>query len=399
MKAVRQRFKIQPFKNPRTGTDSWRVTGTKRDGTRIRENFLREHDAKCRHVELEAEFLTRETETNLRATSLTDVQVKLAEMSFNRLADDADLPRAVDFWLKQGRRNSVATESPRLDEAVKQFIAWLDGATDSTGNGTCTLRDFSRRGLRNRVSIFGNSISNLPVDGITPEIIEEFLGKLKVSLVTRDNYKRAVSRFFSWCIERPRRWTASNPCREIRIEKGEKQPPVILTLKQCKDLLRAAEANGVAPYVALCLFGGLRPFEATRLTWQAVNLQDKEIRLEGNQTKTGRARVVAICPTLLAWLKTYKDTPFFPSNWRKAFDAVKEAAGFGTTDGDTKLTPWTPDAMRHTAISYYFRNTGSYGQTAEQFGNSEAIIKAHYQSRVSTADAKKFFALKPKAAK
>jgi len=395
MRATKQRFKIITYDNPRTDSVSWRVTGTKRDGSRVRENFTREHDAKCRHVELEAEFLTRETETNLRATSLTDVQVKLAEMSFRRLADDADLPRAVDFWLKQGRRNSVATESPRLDEAIKQFTAWLDGAKDSTGNGICTLRDFSRRGLRNRVAIFGNSIGNLHVDEITPEIIESFLGKLKVSLVTRDNYKRAISRFFSWSIERPRRWTATNPCREIKIEKGEKQPPTVLTLKQCEDLLQASERNGIAPYLALCLFGGLRPFEATRLTWQAVNLQDKEIRLEGNQTKTGRARVVTICPTLHAWLKTYKDTPFFPSNWRKAFDAVKEAAGFGTTDADTKRTPWTPDAMRHTAVSYYFRNTGSYGQTAEQFGNSEAIIKAHYQGRVSTADAKKFYALRP----
>src|SRR5208282_5881241 len=105
MRATKQRFKIQPFTNPRTGSVSWRVTGTKRDGTRVRENFTREHDAKCKHIELEAEFLTRQTETNLRATSLTDVQIKLAEMSFNRLPDDADLPRAVDFWLKQGKHN------------------------------------------------------------------------------------------------------------------------------------------------------------------------------------------------------------------------------------------------------------------------------------------------------
>jgi len=179
--------------------------------------------------------------------------------------------------------------------------------------------------LQIKVGKNGRTINFVATNGVqrlsSPEIIEEFLGKLKVSLVTRDNYKRAVSRFFSWCIERPRRWTATNPCREIRIEKGEKQPPVILTLKQCEDLLRAAEAKEIAPYVAVCLFGGLRPFEATRLTWQAVNLQDKEIRLEGNQTKTGRARVVAICPTLLAWLKAHKDTPFFPSNWRKTFDA------------------------------------------------------------------------------
>src|SRR5208337_1521608 len=114
MRATRQRFKIQPFTNPRTGSVSWRVTGTKRDGSRVRDNYSREHDAKCRHIELEAEFLTRETETNLRATSLTDVQIKLAEMSFKRLADDADLPRAVDYWLRHGNRNAVATESPRL---------------------------------------------------------------------------------------------------------------------------------------------------------------------------------------------------------------------------------------------------------------------------------------------
>jgi integrase len=374
---------------------SWRVMGTKRDGTRIRKNFSREHDAQCLHIELEGEYLQRETETTLRATALTDTQIKLAEMSFNRLDDDADLLRAVDYWKKHGRKNAPGAESPRLDDAVKGFNAWLDGATDSTGNGVCTLREFSRRGLRTRVAIFGNGVGNLRIDEITSEIVEGFLGKLKVSLVTRDNYKRAISRFFSWCIERPRRWTTSNPCREIKIDKGERQPPAILTLKQCEDLLRASEREGIAPYVAVCLFGGLRPFETARLTWQAVNLQDKEIRLEANQTKTGRARIVTICPTLLAWLKTYKGTPFFPSKWRKAFDAVKEAAGFGTTDDNATRTPWTPDAMRHTAISFYFRNTGSYGQTAEQFGNSEAIIKNHYQGRVSSKDTKKFYALKP----
>jgi integrase len=396
MRATKQRFKILTFTNPRTGSASWRVTGSKRDGYRVRENFVREHDAKCRHIELEAEYLTRETETNLRATSLTDVQIKLSEMSFKRLADDADLPRAVDFWLKQGRRNSAPTESPRLDDAISQFSAWLDGAKDANGNGTCTLRELTSNGLRRSVAIFGNGIGNLHVDEITPEIIENFLGRLKVSPASKDAYKRRISRFFSWCIERPRRWTATNPCHEIKIEMGEKNPPVILTLKQCEDLLRGAEREGIAPYVALCLFGGLRPFESMRLTRPAVNLEDKEIRLEAHQTKTGRPRVVTIGPTLLAWLKAYKDNPLFPPNWRNKFDAVKKAAGFGTpTDELPDLKPWTPDAMRHTAISYYFRSTGSYGQTAEQFGNSEAIIKAHYQGRVSTADAKKFFALKP----
>jgi integrase len=245
--------------------------------------------------------------------------------------------------------------------------------------------------------MFGNGIGNFPVDEITPEIIEGFLGKLKVSPVTRDNYKRSISRFFAWCIERPRRWAIANPCNEISIDLGERHPPGILTLKQCEDLLQASEREGVVPYTAVCMFGGLRPFEAARLTWDNVNLEDKEIRLDPIQTKTKKGRVMAICPTLLAWLKAYKETPFYPTNCRAKFEAVKTAAGFGNPKVDPTRTKWTVDVLRHTAISHYFRLTGSYGQTAEQFGNSEAIIKAHYQGRVSTSDTKAFYSLKPKA--
>ncbi|MEI6074623.1 MAG: tyrosine-type recombinase/integrase [Verrucomicrobiota bacterium] len=60
------------------------------------------------------------------------------------------------------------------------------------------------------------------------------------------------------------------------------------------------------PYVALCMFGGLRPTEAARLTWDQVNLKDGEIRLKGVQTKTGKGRIVVIDKTLKAWLSQYR---------------------------------------------------------------------------------------------
>jgi integrase len=390
----RQPFQIRPFINPRTGTRSWRVDGSKRDGIRVRENFADLNAAQCRQTELTTEWLLRHTETAIRATKLTEVQVKLAEAAFLRLDSDQELNLAVEHWLRHAKQYAVA-ESPRLDDAIEQFSTWLCGAKNTTGIGSCTLREITRQGLRTRVAVFGNSIGNLRVDLITAEIVEGFLAKLKMSAVSRDNYKRAVSRFFSWCIERPRRWTAVNPCREIKIDKGERPSPTILTLKQCEDLLRAAEREGIVPYIAVCLFGGLRPFEAARLTWEAVNLVDREIRLEGIQTKTGRPRIVTICNTLRRWLKAYQGQPFFPSHWRSAFDAVKEAAGFGTPTADTELTPWTPDVMRHTAASHFFRLSGSYGRTAEEFGNSEAIIKEHYVGRVSSQDTKHFYALLP----
>ncbi len=316
-----------------------------------------------------------------------------------RLDDDEEMLRAINHWLEHGRKQSVA-ESPRLDEAVEAFKQWLDT--------TPTLRDRTKGNLRLRVNVFANGIGNLRVADITPDVIEDFLDKRNVSPASRDNDRRAASRFFRWCIERPRRWATVNPCREVRVEKnGDAAAPAVLTIANCKALLRAAETHRkgrLAPYVALCLFGGLRPFEAARLRWEQVNLADKEIRIEANQTKTKRARVIAIDNTLAAWLRAYQGKPLYPANWRRDFDTIKAVAGFGNPERFPKeqrekigkLKPWPDDVLRHTGISHYFRSTGSYGRTAEQFGNSEAIIKRHYQGRVSTEDTKQFYALLPK---
>jgi len=381
----KQRFKIIPFLN-RGGTKSWRVAGVKRDGTRVRENFCDVQAAECKLVELQTEWLAQRTDTAIRATKLNETQLRIAETAFLRLGDEADheLLRAVDYWLRHGRAQSVV-ESPRLDDAVQAFKAWLDA--------TETLRPRSKQNLRVRVNVFGNSVHNLHVADITPETVENFLAKRKADAVTRDGDKRALSRFFSWCIERPRRWLATNPCSAVKIERGEKAPPAILTVEECKALMASAEnfkAGRLVPYLAVTMFSGLRPFEASRLTWAAVNLEDGEIRLEANQTKTGRARVVTICPALRAWLTAFEGREFYPSNWRKDFDCVKQAAGFGPG-----LRSWTEDVLRHTAVSHFFRKTGSYGQAAEQFGNSEAIIKAHYQGRVSSADTAAFYGIMP----
>jgi integrase len=389
----RERFWIIPFFNL-TGTQSWRVTGSNRAGKQIRENFNDLKAAQCRQVELLTEYLGSQTETQIRATKLTDTQLRLCEAALCKLDCDDDLLPAVDYWLRHGKHKAVA-ESPRLDEAVEKFQAWLAGAKDENGNHVCTLRELTRNGLRNRINTFQCSIGNLRVNDITTETVEGFLGKLRVSPATRDGYRRNVSRFFSWCIERPRRWVTSNPCHEIKFEKGEQQPPRVLTVKQCKTLLSAAEPKGLAPYVAVCLFAGLRPFEAVRLDWGAVNLEDREIRLEATQTKTKRARVVAVSDTLLAWLQAYKGKPFVPINRRRKFNAVKRSAGFGTPNPKhPDLRPWPVDVMRHTVVSHYFRLTGSYGRTAEQFGNSEAVIKNHYQGRVTSKDTKQFYALR-----
>jgi len=393
----RQRFKIISFTN-RGGSESWRVTGVKRTGERIRENFLDEAAARCRQTELESEYLARSGEgTALRSTRLSEAQARIAETVFPMLDRDEDILTAVNFW-RQNQHLHVAVESPRIDTAIDDYTKWLK---------TSPFRDATKRHWKTRMNIFKNSVRNIQVSQVTPETIENYLATRNTSPGGKDTDRRAISRFFSWCIERPRRWAATNPAREVKIDRGETAPPAILAVEDCEKLLRAAEAHEsglLAPYVAVCLFAGLRPDEAKRLTWQQVNLTDKEIRLESNQTKTKTPRVVTIHPTLEAWLTPHKGKSFFPANWRKEFDAVKAAAGFvGRKDPDAPKDeagrPFPHDVMRHTAISHFFRDCGSYGLTAEQFGNSEAIIKKHYQGRVGSEDTKQFYAIQPKAKK
>lgn len=375
---VRTRFKISEFINKATHSVSYRVSGTNRSGKQIRENFSKADAAQSRLLELEREYLGGAHVAELKLTTLTAEQVKVAELAVGHLGDKwIHLLTASEQFKRNGP--DANPESKLLDVAVDEYLAWLQ---------TNPFRPATVRHWRIRMRVFKLGMPNVPVANVTPELIEGFLARRAVGLVAKDTDRRAISRFFSWCKERPRHWITANPCADLaRTLPKREQPPAILTVDQCAALLHAAEtarAGELVPYIALCLFAGLRPFEAARLTRKQVNLADREIRLEDWQSKTG-GRVVDINPTLHRWLRRYPG-PIFPKNWRKRFAAVRARAG---------LTQWPVDVLRHTAISHHFRKHKSYGLTAEQHGNSERIIKKEYQSRVTTAEMQRFYALKP----
>lgn len=415
MKAItRERFNIVEFTNE-SGSISHRVIGYKRNGERIRENFESLKAALVRQLELRNEDLAGHAPpTEIQATTLTPARLRLAEAAFARLNVDEDLLPAVESWLKEGKAKSVQTTA-RLDEAFTAFSAWLDGSKQDELIKP-PPSPLSRKNLRIRVQAFINSVPNHQLSDITTEFVEAYLAtRTNLSGKSKDNERRALSRFFNWCKARPRRWLAINPCQGIEIDKGENGEPAIMTVDECKKLVRAAEklkGGALVPYVALALFAGLRPFELTRVTWDIINLVDGEIRLEATKTKTKKPRTITICKTLRAWLERYKDRELFPRNWRRDFDRLKAAAGYGGREWKTEaktekgkkraakrkkaeVKSWVPDLMRHTSVSHYFRKTGSYGETAERFGNSEAIVKLHYQGRVTSQQTAEFYALRP----
>lgn len=379
----KQRFRIIEFTNP-GGSQAWRVTGSRRDGKQVRENFPDEASAEARRIELQTEYLKGAAKNEIQATTLPPDKLRLAEVAFLKLGENWErMLDAIDHWTKNGA--TIPTESPRIDDAVEKYLAWLEASP---------FRDATKRHWKIRMNLFRNSVQNMRVSEVTRKHIDEFLAGRKVSAIGKDTDRRAVSRFFSWAMEHDRQWATTNPCARKAHEKnlGQRKQPQILTVDQCKALMAEAQKHRkgrLVPYLALCLFGGLRPAEPARITWANINLQDREINLPAEAVKTGRksgsGRVVEICDTLHAWLKRYKDAELFPANFWKDLRAIREAA---------KITKWPKDVLRHTAISNHFRKHQSYGKAAEQFGNSEAVIKRDYQARVSTDDMKKFYAIK-----
>ncbi len=395
----REPFKIKSFINPRTGSTSWRVDGFTRARTRIRENFTSLKQAECRRMELTAQWLKKETEEIVRATKLTEDQLRIAEKVFLRLDDADHLEPAVNFWLKHGRP-VAEKESPRLDEAIEAFLK----AMEESGRRVDT-----KRNLKIRVSLFANSIGNPPIDAITAELIERFLKSRRVSDQTRRNDKFALSAFFQFCVKRPQGWLLYNPVREVEINPPERTPVTILSVEQCRRLLSTAEEfkdGRLLPYVVLGLFAGLRPYEIQRISWNQVNLVDREITIEASMTKTKRPRVILFGDgpqsqkpfnqALKSWLAVCRDKPFYPSGAQNDLASLKRILGFGRpTPEHPDRVPWVVDNLRHTSISHFFRLTGSYGLAAEMFGNSEAIIRSNYQGKVTSEDTAKFYALLP----
>lgn len=392
MGTIRPRFQITEFQN-RSASTSWKVSGFRRCGERIRQNFSDFESARLRQLELESEYFAREPEQpGLRATRLSASQIQLAEVAFQRLGNDDDLLSAVELWLRTGKQARANSSTVTLEAAVEEFCAFVEKSPE--------YRPTSAKNLVNRVSAFARRMGRTRLDSITADDLDRFLDGKGTGAVDRGNAKRAISRFFGWCAERPRRWLTVNPCLSVKVPQLEQKPPGILTVEECARLLRAAEvtADGrAAPFIAVCLFAALRPTEAERLTWACVNLADSEIRLEAVHAKTKRPRVIELTENLKAWLARYEGQPFAVR--RRLLDEVKFRAGFAgrikIAANGQPLKPWTPDILRHSAISHRFRATGSFGLTAEWAGNSEAIIRRHYFGRVSSEDTRRFYQIMP----
>jgi integrase len=422
-------YAVQSFRNPNK-TTAYRVTGTSLKGVRIRENYKTQPEALARKQQLEIEALNFAPEKRITTTRLTPAQEAEAERCFADL-DGRSMTLAVCFFKENYRE-------PLKKITVGKAFVEFQAAKKNAG-----LRDASLKGLKTRVGFLVRKFSDKLVSDILPTHVVEAAAKPGVTDSTREDNRRSFSSFFSWCMEK--QYCVTNPAKKTVRRRGTRDDtePAILNLAEVRKLLDVAASykNGkLVPYVTLAMFAAIRPTELARLTWDNVDLVAGTVTIGAKMAKMRQRRIVDMaCLTenvvvvekgkkgkkgkkaskgmeitlpanLIAWLKPHAaaKTPFCGANWRKDFDAVKLAAGFGNpnlkpagveTDEAKQqrlaLKPWTPDVLRHTGISNHLACFQHEGKTAAWAGNSPDIIQRHYKGLVKQPDAKEFWKLKP----
>ena len=297
------------------------------------------------------------------------------------------------------------------DEDEKKTVSelvdlWIESKKkqEFTSIRPVTLREIEYTGKKIK-ELWGS----LQYASIQKESVIQFLAAHKGAYTTKKNWKVRIGGFFNWC--NAEGWGRGNPAKNISIEKTVPNPPEIIPLETVKKMLEIAQVSPrfrpLVNYLALGFFGGLRPFELTRLTWRYIDLKEKPvstkwgeswgaIQIQTEMTKTKTPRFVPINSTLAAFLHAYKGEVIYPKkNFTRRFKALREAVGYGFKEGRTDENKWEPDSIRHTFASMWLPLYDSRNKLAEIMGNSTEVIRRHYLRHLQPEEASPYWEIRP----
>lgn len=289
----------------------------------------------------------------------------------------------------------------RTDKTVADVARECVEAKTKAGNRTAYLAPFKKMLER-----FASHCGPRLMSEVTLQQVESFINSEKVrsiwddkgnrtfipdgpsSLRTRKNRRIDLGTLFSFAVQRGY-CTEILPLKTEKIRLDEKEPG-ILPVEQCKKLLRECmtpQWKHLMPFVALGLFGGLRPSEAQQLEWG--NIGDGEIRIVAGRGKKRANRFVTINPTLRAFLALGGELPIKETKSRKARELLKRICA-----RDGVAFTWPADGLRHSFVSYSFAIHGEH-HTAKEAGHRTEVMHKNYKALVTRDSAEKFWRLLP----
>ncbi len=243
------------------------------------------------------------------------------------------------------------------------------------------------------------------VHSITRDDITRFVKSCEFdSSVTERNMVRCLSSLFSWAATE--KLLSENPTdgwdfREARNTLARDREPRVLSIPEAEKILRVAatgsknaiqiggqkmtiEPSEMIPYVAIGMFGGLRPYETRRISWEHIwwgeddEHHEAQIEVPAAITKTGHTRYVPMEPVLAEWLKPYRKNTgkIVPPAFERKFQAFSKLCW-----GDEG---WPEDILRHSYASYLLARDKDAGTVAENLGHRDttSTLFRHYRNAI-----------------
>ena len=329
-----------------------------------------------------------------KARGLSDAQKIEAQECFDLLAASpgASMTDAVKEYLV---RREQAGRSVTVEVLGKTFH---DTRKAIGGRGS---RERTLQEVRTIWAKFEMAFPGRLANSITPEEVNDWLtGLMKmdrrtglktdapVSLQTRRNFRRVVHSVFAFAKERVRRWVAENPVSDVKLPRSHKHQVVLLPVPKVRQMFEVSPPE-LVPYLALLAFAGLRPIHTQKFPWSQIHFdrgEHGEIEIPQGTDKTDPARIIPMQPNLRDLLMRTPEaervgTVFYE---RDAFEEMRDAL---------RVKPWPADCLRHDFATYRIKMVGSFGQVADEMGNSETVIRDRYFGSVSKSDAEAFWSI------
>jgi integrase len=356
------------------------------------------HPAQARDALAAYERLETLRQTTGRRYSLLSVASEFAE-NVEKL-DGRTVSEAVEGFL----RTVASVKRKDISRAVEEFLEAEAPRTVATGGQRAQLSAEYAYDRKIRLRRFAATFPNSAVCDLSKEHLDTFIGSLNkiqsksrnrraaTSAKTRNHYRATVRQFLEWSVRKDY-LSASHRLGEadgLRAEHANTAEVSFYTPRELTALL--AKANDtLRPLIAIGGLAGLRFIELIRLDWADVWRVPGHIEITAGKSKTRQRRLVEICPSLAKWLKPFRSHAsgklwnFHKITFQRELCELCK----------TVAVPRKINGLRHSFCSFHFALHANENLTAQQAGNSPAMIHAHYKGLATKAEAEKWFAVLP----
>ncbi len=350
------------------------------NGKRIRETYKAranravEKWLKAQEREAEKQELLA-TRIGEKAEKLTTDDLLDASKAFELLKRRVSMEDAARFYIEH---NASKGEDKTAREVYDGYLL----SRKLAARRPDTLRD-----IRSYLKGFADSFQDTPVRNITTAALEQWMQEQNGAPRTRNKRRIHLVGLFNFAMDR--QYCSTNPASALVRANISKSKPYIMPPEDVAKMMAYTEEHEpeMIPYVALCLFAGLRPAgEMGRLDWKDINLKRKEIFVSDDVSKTGDDRYIEINDNLVAWLKPHRQRsgPIYFS--RSKFRRIHKK---------TEIH-WEPNCMRHSFGSYHLAMFDNAGKTALQMGHRDiGTLFEYYRRAVRKDDAEQYWGIQP----